>query len=209
MENCNKGKILDTNTSNNKRIAKNTLMLYARMFLTMPITLYSSRVVLNALGVDDFGLYSVVGGFVAMFAIISNSLTASISRFITYELGVGGNKDQLRKVFSTTVIIQLLISCIVIFLSETLGVWFLNVCMNIPSERLFATNWVFQFSLLSFITNLMSIPYNASIVAHEKMGAFAYISIVQAIGTLFVAFLIDYAPFDRLKYQVKNTKEQI
>lgn len=198
MENCNKGKILDTNTSNNKRIAKNTLMLYARMFLTMPITLYSSRVVLNALGVDDFGLYSVVGGFVAMFAIISNSLTASISRFITYELGVGGNKDQLRKVFSTTVIIQLLISCIVIFLSETLGVWFLNVCMNIPSERLFATNWVFQFSLLSFITNLMSIPYNASIVAHEKMGAFAYISIVQAIGTLFVAFLIDYAPFDRL-----------
>ena len=88
MENCNKGKILDTNTSNNKRIAKNTLMLYARMFLTMPITLYSSRVVLNALGVDDFGLYSVVGGFVAMFAIISNSLTASISRFITYELGV-------------------------------------------------------------------------------------------------------------------------
>ena len=172
-------------------------MLYARMFLTMPITLYSSRVVLNALGVDDFGLYSVVGGFVAMFAIISNSLTASISRFITYELGVGGNKDQLRKVFSTTVIIQLLISCIVIFLSETLGVWFLNVCMNIPSERLFATNWVFQFSLLSFITNLMSIPYNASIVAHEKMGAFAYISIVQAIGTLFVAFLIDYAPFDR------------
>ena len=159
MENCNKGKILDTNTSNNKRIAKNTLMLYARMFLTMPITLYSSRVVLNALGVDDFGLYSVVGGFVAMFAIISNSLTASISRFITYELGVGGNKDQLRKVFSTTVIIQLLISCIVIFLSETLGVWFLNVCMNIPSERLFATNWVFQFSLLSFITNLMSIQF--------------------------------------------------
>ena len=90
-------------------------MLYARMFLTMPITLYSSRVVLNALGVDDFGLYSVVGGFVAMFAIISNSLTASISRFITYELGVGGNKDQLRKVFFTTVIIQLLISCIVYF----------------------------------------------------------------------------------------------
>ena len=198
MENCNKEKTLDTNTSNNKRIAKNTLMLYARMFLTMPITLYSSRVVLNALGIDDFGLYSVVGGFVAMFAIISNSLTASISRFITYELGVNDNDGQLRKVFSTTIIIQLLISCIVILLSETLGIWFLNVHMNIPSERLFATNWVFQFSLLSFIINLMSIPYNASIVAHEKMGAFAYISIVQAIGTLLVAFLIDYAPFDRL-----------
>ena len=182
-----------TNTSaNNKRIAKNTLLLYFRMLFMMAVNLYTSRVVLNALGVEDFGIYNVVGGVVAMFSMLSGSLSAAITRFITYELGTG-NKESLKKIFSSSVTIQIGLAVLIVLLAEAVGVWFLNVKMNIPDERMIAANWVYQFSILTFAINLISVPYNASIIAHERMSAFAYISILEAIGKLVIAFLIFYA----------------
>lgn len=184
-------------STNNKRIAKNTLLLYARMLLMMGVSLYTSRIVLEALGVDDFGIYNVVGGVVAMFSVLSNSLSAAISRFLTYELGTGNN-DKLRNIFSSSVTIQLVLGLLIALLAETVGVWFLNAKMNIPADRLTAANWVLHFSVLTFVINLVSIPYNAAIIAHEKMSAFASISILDAIGKLAIAYLIMISPIDRL-----------
>ena len=163
----------------------------------MAVSLYTSRVVLNALGVEDFGIYNVVGGVVAMFTVLSGSLSAAISRFITYELGKG-NQENLNKIFSSAVTIQIGLAGIIILLAETIGIWFLNVKMNIPEMRMEAANWVFQFSILTFAINLISVPYNASIIAHEKMSAFAYISILEAIGKLAIAYLIVVSPMDKL-----------
>lgn len=188
---------MSNTTENNKRIAKNTLLLYFRMLFLMAVSLYTSRVVLNALGVEDFGLYNVVGGVVAMFSVLSGSLSAAISRFITYELGKG-NQENLNKIFSSAVTIQLGLAGIIILLAETIGIWFLNVQMNIPEVRMEAANWVFQFSILTFAINLISVPYNASIIAHERMSAFAYISILEAVGKLFIAYLITITPMDKL-----------
>lgn len=188
---------MSNTTENNKRIAKNTLLLYFRMLFLMAVSLYTSRVVLNALGVEDFGIYNVVGGVVAMFSVLSGSLSAAISRFITYELGKG-NQENLNKIFSSAVTIQLGLAGIIILLAETIGIWFLNVKMNIPEVRMEAANWVFQFSILTFAINLISVPYNASIIAHEKMSAFAYISILEAVGKLTIAYLIAISPIDKL-----------
>ena len=165
----------------------------------MAVSLYTSRVVLQALGVTDFGIYNAVGGIVAMFGIISNSLSSSISRFITFELGTG-NTERLKTIFSTSIIIQLSIAIIIILLAETLGIWFLNTQMTIPSDRMTAANWVFQFSILTFAINLVSVPYNALIIAHERMSAFAYISILEAFCKLGIAFLIMASPIDKLTY---------
>lgn len=186
-------------SENNKRIAKNTLLLYFRMLLTMVVSLYTSRVVLQALGVEDYGIYNVVGGVVAMFSMLSGSLSAAISRFITFELG-RNNLDNLKKVFSSAVTIQIALSLIIVLLAETIGLWFLNNKMIIPNERMIAANWVYQFSILTFAVNLISIPYNATIIAHEKMSAFAYISILEVIGKLVVAFTIVISPVDKLIY---------
>lgn len=163
----------------------------------MAVSLYTSRVVLNALGVEDFGIYNVVGGVVAMFSMLSGSLSSAITRFITYELGTG-NQENLKKIFSSAVTIQIGLAVLIILLAEAVGVWFLNVKMNIPDVRMVAANWVFQFSILTFAINLISVPYNASIIAHERMSAFAYISILEAIGKLAIAFLIVISPMDKL-----------
>ena len=187
------------NISNNKRIAKNTLLLYFRMLFMMAVSLYTSRVVLNALGVEDFGIYNVVGGVVAMFSMLSGSLSSAITRFITYELGTG-NRENLKKIFSSAVTIQIGLAVLIILLAEAVGVWFLNVKMNIPDARMVAANWVFQFSILTFAINLISVPYNASIIAHERMSAFAYISILEAIGKLAIAFLIVISSMDKLVF---------
>lgn len=184
-------------SDNNKRIAKNTLFLYARMLLIMGVTLYASRVVLEALGVEDFGIYNVVGGVVAMFSMLSGSLSTAITRFLTYELGTG-NVERLKNIFSSAITIQLLIGGLIVLLAETVGVWFLNTKMVIPHERILAANYVLQFSLVTFLINLVSVPYNAAIIAHEKMSAFAYISIVEAIGKLSIALLISVSSVDRL-----------
>lgn len=176
-------------SANNKRIAKNTLLLYFRMLFLMLVSLYTSRVILNALGVEDYGIYNVVGGVVTMFSMLSGSLSAAISRFITFELGTG-DEDKLKMVFSSSVTIQAGIALIIILIAETLGLWFLNEKMVIPANRMAAANWCFQFSIITFAINLISVPYNAAIIAHEKMSAFAYISIMEALGKLTIAWLI-------------------
>ena len=188
---------MSQSSENNKRIAKNTLLLYVRTFVTMLISLYTSRVVLNTLGVSDYGIYNVVGGVVMMFSVISSSLSSSISRFITYELG-HGNFVRLQRIFSTSVNIQIGISLIIFVLAESFGVWFLNAQMNIPSGRITAANWVLQCSLLSFIINIISVPYNACIIAHERMSAFAYISILEAVLKLAIVYTLVISPFDKL-----------
>lgn len=189
----------ETQTSNNKRIAKNTILLYCRMLFLMGVSLYTSRVILNALGFSDYGIYNVVGGIVVMFTMVSGSLKAAISRFITFELGTG-DIEKLKKVFSCSITIQIVLSVILIFLAETVGLWFLNSKMVIPPERLTAANWVYQFSIVTFVINLISLPYISDIVAHEKMSAFAYISILEAVFKLIIAWTISIAPFDRLIY---------
>ena len=183
--------------NNNKRIAKNTLLLYVRMLFTMAVSLYTSRVVLGALGIEDYGIYNVVGGVVIMFSVLSGSMSTSISRFFTFELG-RGDLNRLNVVFSTGVNIQWGMSLLVVFLAEIIGVWFLNYKMNIPECRLTAANWVFQCSILTFVLNLLSVPYNAAIIAHERMSAFAYISIVEVTLRLAIVFLLMVSPIDRL-----------
>jgi len=184
---------------NTKRIAKNTLMLYVRMLFGMLVSLYTSRVVLQALGVEDYGIYNVVGGVVAMFSMISNSLSSSVGRFLTFELGKG-DMEGLKKVFSTSLSIHVALALVIVLLSETLGLWFLNTHMTIPENRLYAANWVFQASVLTFVINLLSVPFSASIVSHEKMSAFAYIGILDIILRLLIVLFIAYSglEFDRL-----------
>lgn len=184
---------------NNKRIAKNTILLYARTLVVMIITLYTSRVILKVLGVEDYGIYQVVGGLVAMFAILSNALSSAISRFITYEIGKGG-KERLSLIFSSSKIIQIIMSVVVVIVAEIIGVWFLVNKMQIPEGREIAALWVLQCTLVTFCLNLLSVPYNACIIAHEHMQAFAYISIIDALAKLGVCFLIAQSPFDRLIY---------
>lgn len=182
---------------NNKRIAKNTILLYIRTIIILLVSLYASRVILDALGVKDYGIYNVVGGVVAMFSLVSGSLSSAISRFITFELGKG-KIDKLHVIFCTSINIQIGISFIVFVLGVTIGLWFVNTGMNIPAGRMEAANWVFVCSLLMFCINLIIVPYNACIVAHECMNAFAYISILDAFLKLGICFLIKSSPFDRL-----------
>lgn len=180
-----------------KRIVKNTILLYLRMILLMLISLYTSRVILNALGVVDYGIYNVVGGVVTMFSMISGSLSTAISRFLTFAIGKNDN-DSLNKIFSTSVNIQFILSFIILLIAETLGLWFLQTKMVIPESRMVAAFWVYQFSLIAFVINLISVPYNAVIIAHERMSAFAYISILEAVGRLAISMCIVISPIDRL-----------
>lgn len=184
-------------SANNKRLAKNTIFLYIRMVLLMLIGLYTSRVILSALGAEDYGIYNVVGGVVTMFTMISGALRASISRYITFELGTG-NIEKLKKVFSTSVSIQIILSIILIIFAETVGLWFLNNKLIIPENRMYAANWVYQFSVLTFVINIISVPYNSAVVAHEKMSAFAYISIAEGLAKLLIAWGIVISPIDSL-----------
>jgi O-antigen/teichoic acid export membrane protein len=184
---------------NTKRVAKNTLLLYVRMFIAMLIGLYTSRVILNALGVVDYGIYNVVGGLVAMFNMVSNALTSGVSRFTQIELG-HGDRDKLKKVFSTSMWIMIFLSVIILVLTETIGLWFLNYKMVIPHERIFAANIVYQGSIFSFIIGLFTVPYNSIIIAHERMSAFAAFGILQVLLNLGNVLFVAYAPisFDKL-----------
>ena len=179
------------------RIAKNTLMLYIRMFALMLVGLYASRVVLAALGENDYGIYNVVGGVVAMFTVISGALNSAIQRFITFELGKGV-QAQLSKVYSTAVIIQLVLALLVVVLAEPVGLWFIDNKMTIDPSRIPAARLVLHFSLLAFVLNLMSVPQMASITAHERMSAYAWIGILDGILRLGVALLIARSSSDRL-----------
>lgn len=181
----------------NTRIAKNTLILYGRMLLSMLVTLYTSRVVLNTLGVEDFGIYSIVAGVVIMFGFLNNAMSASTQRFLTYE-SAKGNESGLKKIFNVSITNHLIIAIIIFIIGETIGLWFLNSQLNIPSERMTAANWVFQFSIFSFVTSVCLVPYNSVIIANEKMEAFAFIGMAEVILKLIVVFLLTMIEFDQL-----------
>lgn len=183
--------------TNSKRIAKNTVILYLRMTFLLAISLYTSRVILKALGVEDFGLYNVIGGFVTLFAVLSQSMSSAASRFLNYEMGKG-NLGQLRKVFSTTLSIHIFLAIAIALIAELVGIWFVNERMVVPEGRMVAVNWVFQLSVITFSINLAIVPYNAAIIAHEHMRAFAYISIFEGIGKLLICYLVMISTMDRL-----------
>ena len=186
------------NTSaNNKRIAKNTLLLYVRMSLLIVVQLYTVPIILQALGVEDYGIYNVVGGVVTMFSFIGGSLASGSQRFIAFEIG-RGDKERLKKIFDTTVTIYLILALAAGFLLEIGGCWFLNTQMNIPQERMYAANWVLQLSILAFLINLVSIPYNAAVIAHERMSLYAYVSIWECVLKLAAAIALQYVMLDKL-----------
>lgn len=176
---------------------KNTILLYFRMALMMAISLFTSRVILQTLGVEDYGIYDVVGGVVILLSFINDGMTVSTLRFLTFELGTG-NKQKLQNVFVTSLHIHLLISLAIVILAETLGLWFLMEKMVIPPERMTAAHWCYQLSIFTAVVNIMSYPYNAAIIAHEKMSAFAYISILDAILKLLLVYLLLAFSYDRL-----------
>lgn len=182
---------------NNKRIAKNALMLYVRMLFTLAVGLYTSRVVLKVLGVSDFGLYNVVGGIVTIFTFLNGTLTTGTQRFLSYAIGEG-NKEKLKKVFDTSVILHAIVSIIILILAETVGLWLLHYKMNIPTGRETAAFWVFQFSILATVLNIMQVPYRASLVAHERMDIFAYMGIYETVMKLAIVYLLLITSIDKL-----------
>ncbi len=182
-----------------KKIARNTLMLYIRMFVLMLISLYTSRIVLATLGVEDYGIYNVVGGVVAMFSMISGAMVGASQRFISFELGKKTACD-VHKMFCNIVSIHIVLAIIVLLIGEVIGIWAINNFLKFSQDRYEAANWVLQFSLLTFLFNVVSIPYNAVIIAYEKMSAFAYISIVEAVLKLVIVYLLLISPFDKLVF---------
>ncbi len=183
-------------TGNKKRIAKNTIVLYIRMIVVMFITLYTSRVVLKALGVDDFGLYGVIGGVVGLFSFLKTSMGKATQRFLNVEMVAEGG--DLKTVFRTSMTIHFLIAFIILILAETIGLWFLNAKINIPEGREFAANVIYQATIASLCMSMIEIPFNADIIAHEKMTFFAVISVLDAMLKLLIAFLILFDNGDRL-----------
>lgn len=185
------------NAENNKRIAKNTLLLYVRMILMMGITLFTSRIILQVLGVEDYGIYSVVGGVISIISFINGGMVSATQRYITFALGKN-DLQQLKKVFSTSIQIHSFISLIILIFSETIGLWFLYNELIIPESRMTAAFWVFQCSIIISIVTIMSAPYNAAIIAHEKMSAFAYISVFEAALNLAIVYLLKISSWDKL-----------
>lgn len=183
--------------SSNKRIAKNTLILYVRMFVVMLISLFTSRVILKTLGVDDFGIFNVVGGVVMMMNMVNGAMSVSTQRYLTFELG---KKDyvQFAKTFSMCMNIFFLLCVLMLIVGETVGLWFLNTYLVIPPERIEAANWVYQFALLSCMCTLLNNPYNATIVSHERMNVYAYIGIAEVIFKLAIVYILLIIPVDRL-----------
>lgn len=184
------------NTSNN-RILKNTLFMYLRMLLVTVITLYTSRVILKTLGVEDFGIYNIVGGIVVLFSFLSSALTQATQRFLTLDLG---KQDlfKFNKTFNLSLLLYLFLSLLIVALAETIGLWFLNEKLNIDASRMNAANWVYQLSILSFVFNFIRIPYNAVIIAHEKLAFFAYLGLIEAIMKLAIVYILIFLPFDKL-----------
>lgn len=188
-----------SNTNENKRIAKNSVLLYFRMFVMVIISLYTSRVVLQTLGVEDFGIYNVVGGVITFLSFLTGSLASASARFITFSLGKG-DMDELKNTFGNIVKIHLLFSVIVLIISETVGLWFVMTQLNIPEARETAAMWVYQLSIFAAIGSLIWAPYNAAIIAHEKMSAFAYLTLADAVLKLAAVFMLVYTPYDKLVF---------
>lgn len=186
-----------SDVQNNKRIAKNTLLLYARMLFMMAVSLYTSRVILSTLGVEDYGIYNVVGGVIVVVASLTSSMGGATSRYITVALGQE-NIDRLKFTFSNLLFIHIVISGVILCLGETIGLWFVLHKLTIPPERLIAAIWVYQCTVISTVFSFMMIPYNSVIIAHERMSAFAYLSIVEVVFKLLIVYLLLIQPFDRL-----------
>lgn len=180
-----------------QRIAKNSFYLYIRMLFTMSISFYTSRIILNTLGVEDFGVYNVVGGITAMFSFFNGSLQAASSRFLTFAIGKRIEKD-IKETFSCVLGIHLLLALIILFLSETIGLWFVTNKLVIPQDRYTAALWVYQCSIITMIVSIISVPYNSLIIAHEKMNIFAYISIIESFFKLSIVLALLWIPFDKL-----------
>lgn len=184
-------------SANNKRIAKNTLFMYLRMLLSMVVSLYTSRVILKTLGIEDFGIYNIVAGVVVLFTFINSAMSTGTQRHLSYELGKpdGGN---ITEVFSACLKIHLLLAGIVFFLSETIGLWFLNTQMNFPEGRMPAVNWVYQFSIFGCLANIIRVPYQASIIAYERMSFYAYMGIFEVVLKLVIVYVLVFISMDKL-----------
>ena len=172
-------------------------MLYIRMFISMLVGLYTSRVVLATLGVEDYGIYGVVGGVVGMMGFLNASMSGATSRFLTFELGKG-DKERLAKTFSSALIVHIGIAIVVLILAETVGLWFLSNKLNIPADRMQAAHWVYQLSILSAMFGITQVPYNAAIIAHEKMDVYAYVEILNVSLKLLIVNLLCIGNFDKL-----------
>lgn len=183
--------------SSNKTIAKNTILLYGRMVFTMLVSLYTTRVVFSTLGVIDDGIYNVVGGVVGMFTFLKGTLSGATSRFITFELG-RGDKERLHQTFSAALLVHMILAVALVIVLETAGLWYVNHKLNVPADRLYAAKIVYHLSVFSILFNVTQVPYNATIIAHEKMGVFAYISILEVVLKLAICYAIVVSPFDKL-----------
>lgn len=191
---------MESQISNNKTIAKNTMFLYIRTLIVLGISLYTSRVVLQVLGAEDLGIYNVVGGIVTMMSFFQAAQTKATSRFITYELGKHSSNNILQKVFSVCMTIHIIIAIISVILGETVGLWIITHWTDIPLERQAAAMWVYQFALIVFCCQIVRVPYDAIVVAHERMSMYAYMSILEAVLLLGMAFLLMVTPGDSLIY---------
>lgn len=183
--------------SSGKRIAKNTVVLYARMAIVMVVNLYIVRLVLNALGSEDYGIYDVVAGIVTMFASVSSVLSIATQRFYSFSLGENNIQD-IKRVYSSSINVYLVFALAIIIISETIGLWFLNTHLNIPDNRMFAANWVFHFSILSFVFLILQTPFSSAVMAYEDMGFYAIISLSECFLKLIIAFYLSQTGFDRL-----------
>lgn len=186
-----------TQQSSTTRIAKNTLLLYFRQILILLVSLYTVRVVLNTLGAADYGIYNVVAGVVTMFSFLSGAMATASQRYFSFELG-RGDTQKLSKTFSVTLCIYILLILIIVFFAETIGLWFVNHKLKIATERMVAAKWIYQASILGFVVTLITTPYMASIIAHENMNVYAYVSIVEVTLKLAIVFLLKILPFDKL-----------
>ena len=184
--------------SNNKTIAKNTIYLYFRMLFTMFVALYTSRVILEVLGVDDFGTYQAVGGIVAMLSFVNGALSNGTSRFLTYELGTG-NYIKLKKTFSTLLSLHIVIAVLIVILAETIGLWFVKNELVIPEGRMGAALFAYHLSIITSVVTITQVPYNASIISHEKMGVYAYLSIFETVAKLLIVYSLTFFEWDKLK----------
>ena len=182
---------------NNKRIAKNTLMLYIRMLLSIVVSLYTSRVVLQTLGVEDYGIYGVVGGVAAMFSFLNGTLSGATSRFLTFALGEH-NKQKLRDTFSAALTVHLVAAVVIFVLCETIGLWILETKLIIPEDRLMAARVLYQFSVLTVMFSITQVPYTAAVIAHERMDIFAFFSLGDVFFKLIAVFVLMLVPFDKL-----------
>lgn len=188
---------MSENSSNSKRIAKNSIILYIRMTILMVVNLYTVRVVVNVLGLEDYGIYNVVAGVVTMLNCVSIVLSTATQRFYSYAQGENQIKKQ-KDVFAASLVIFAVVSLLVIILGETVGLWFTNAKLVIPADRLISANWIYQFALFTFITTLLQIPYSAAVIAHEDMGIYSVITTLEYLLKLGFALLIPYIPIDRL-----------